>query len=284
MSIISYPKVNLALDILNKDPSGYHEIRTVFHQLSQPFDELFFEELPSGEIKIICDNPEVPCDKTNTVFAAARALQQNYGIRRGVKITIKKRIPLRSGLGGGASNGAAALRSLAQLWNICHCEPSLGLAKQSSSVCHAPDCIIFRLAPKIGMDCTFFLHGGTALGEHFGEKITPLPSLPPELQFEIIETGVSVSTRSAYEMVNLARCGANIEKTQQLIAAIHASDAQKILKNIHNDFEEFVFEKYPKIKAATHYSLQTTHYPLLLCGSGGALAKLTLKHLNALSL
>lgn len=254
ISIFSYPKINLALDILRRDKSGYHEIQTVFHELKEPADEIILENREDGILEIECDNPKVPLDGTNTVLKAARLLKKYIGAqdvpRLGAKIFIKKRIPLMSGLGGGSSNAVAALKGLARLWNI-NCCPA------RDRICdkHGADCLLRKIADQIGMDCQFFFDGGTALATHFGEKITPLPPLPPEIKFKIIETGVEISSRRAYSQINLARCGKNTEKTKKLIAAIRAGDTEKILKNLHNDFEEFIFKKSPA----------------LLCGSGGAL-------------
>lgn len=248
ISLFSYPKVNLALDILGRDASGYHKIQTVFHQLSEPFDELIIESAPDGVLEIKCDNPKVPTDDTNTALKAAKLLKTHIGIKQGARIFIKKRIPLMSGLGGGASNAVAALKGLAKLWGNLH----------------ADDCILRRIADQIGMDCAFFFAGGTALGEHFGEKITPLPLLLPGIKFEIIDTGIEISSRDAYSWIDLRRCGKNKEKTQLLIEAIRAQDTKGILENLHNDFEEFVFKKHPSLQS------RITHY-IHLTGSGGAL-------------
>lgn len=264
ISLFSYPKVNLALDILRKDASGFHKIQTVFHELREPFDEIIIEPAPENILEVHCDNSKVPTDDTNTALKAAKLLKVHSGIKKGARIFIKKRIPLMSGLGGGASNAIAALKGLAKLWGISCCvEP------------HASNCLLRRIADQIGMDCAFFFHGGTALGTHFGEKITPLPKLPPEIKFEIIDTGVEISSRDAYSWVDLRRCGKNQEKTQRLIEAIRKQDVKGILANIHNDFEEFIFKKFPKVfdvKQKIAKKIKRSGLEgCVLCGSGGAL-------------
>lgn len=270
ITVPSYPKVNLALDILGKDKSGYHEIRTVFHELSAPeysnlHDELILE--PRGDRKIIVesDNPKLPCDKTNTVYRAAVLLKRRAPRSSGVRVFIKKRIPLMSGFGGGASNAVAALKGLAMLWNLECCT--------SENCIHAASCFLASLALQIGMDCPFFWHGGTALGEHFGEKITPLPPLPASIKFEVKNTGVEISSKWAYENIDLSLCGKNADKTEKLIAAIRAGDAGKILENLHNDFEEVeAWHESVMVRQAHH----DTVYKIMLCGSGGARVKISL--------
>ncbi|MEK9133204.1 MAG: 4-(cytidine 5'-diphospho)-2-C-methyl-D-erythritol kinase [Patescibacteria group bacterium] len=256
ISLKSYPKINLALDILNKDASGYHEIKTVFHMLTELFDELIIEDLSEDRIEIGCDNPALPLDDTNIVLKAAKLLKKHTGTKKGAKIFIKKRIPLMSGLGGGSSNAVAALKGLATLWAV-----------------KDPQCLLRKVTTQIGMDCAFFLDGGTALGEHFGETITPLPTLPLRIKFEIIDTDVEVSSHFAYSQIDLRKCGKNAHKTEQMLNAINGGDINGILKNLHNDFEDIVFEKYPKSldKKREMESLKGGH--VLLCGSGGALVR-----------
>lgn len=263
ISVFSYSKVNFALDILGKDTSGYHEIRTVFHQLGSPRDEIIIEAIDGDEVIVECDNPRVPCDATNTVYKAAVLLKQYTHVSGGVKIFIKKKIPLMSGLGGGAGNAVAVLKALAGLWDISCCDGR-----------HREGCLLYSLADQIGIDCRFFFYGGTAFGEHFGEKITPLPPLPPDIQFEIIETGVEISSSWAYDNINLQQCGKNIGKTEKFIEALKAGNSKGVFENLHNDFEEFIFEKHPELAAIKQKIEAKKSGRILLCGSGGCLVRI----------
>ncbi|MEK7524663.1 MAG: 4-(cytidine 5'-diphospho)-2-C-methyl-D-erythritol kinase [Patescibacteria group bacterium] len=255
----SYPKINLALDILRKTPSGYHEIQTVFYQLKEPFDEITVELTRDSRVEVISNHPDLPVDQTNTVLKAAQLLQKQAGVSSGAKIFIKKRIPLMGGLGGGSSNAVAVLKVLRGFWKI---QPAF----------------LPPVADEIGMDCQFFFGGGTALGEHFGEKIAPLPSPPSSIKFELIETGVKISSKLAYEKIDFKGCGKNIHKTKKLIAALHAQDAHAILENLHNDFEEFIFGVYPQlVKIKKREESQNHAGRILLCGSGGALCRVSIR-------
>lgn len=262
-SIFSYPKINLALDILQKAQSDYHEIQTVFHQLPEPFDEITITPLEDNIVEVRCDNPEVPLDETNTVIKAARLLKKQAGVSLGARIFIKKCIPLMSGLGGGASNAVAALKGLAKIWRAACCIGPIGH--------HLSSCLLRSLAFKIGMDCNFFFHGNTALGTHFGEKIETLPPLPPALKIKIIDTGIKISSHEAYQWINVHQCGKNIEKTKKLIEGLREKNYEKILENVHNDFEEIVFEKYPQLFELKRQRELSSRGRVLLSGSGGAL-------------
>lgn len=263
MLIRSYPKVNLALDILRKDESGYHEIRTVFHELAEPYDEITIETnidggLTPGAIEISCSNSRIPTDPTNTVWKAVQLLREQTGRKDGVKIHIQKNIPVMSGLGGGASNAVSVLKALGRKW------------KMEENALRA-------LANQIGMDCAFFFDGGTALGEHFGEQITPLPPLPHGIKIEVIDTGVEISSRWAYGQVKIIQCGVNAEKTDRLINGLKRGDSIEILNNIHNDFETSLFEKFPQLRALKE-RIEKERGPgvrTVLAGSGGALVRIS---------
>ena len=209
MKIKSPAKINLALDILGRDPSDYHFIQTIFHEIDL-HDVIEIKKIPKG-IEIECTNQDIPTDETNTVHKAVKLLGLD-----GFRIHITKNIPPKSGLGGGSSNAAAVLKALA---------PDLGKEE------------LAKLAAKIGMDTPFFIYGGTALGTHFGEKITPLPEIK-DLNIELEFRSNGISTKETYSKIDLAQCGKNTQKTEEMLAAIRAGDPRKIIKNIHNDFQK----------------------------------------------
>ena len=287
MVAFSYPKINLALDIFGVAPSGHHYISTVFHQLSAPADEIIIKSAPHGFLEVKCDNPRVPIGETNTVYKAADLLRKHVADKNcGAKIFIKKKIPIASGLGGGSSNAVAALKGLAKLWGFnCHCDARRGAPKQSGlfrflrNGRHNSACPLRKIANQIGMDCNFFFDGGTALGEHFGERITPLPAPPASLFFEIIETGVPISTQWAYENIDLKKCSMQQGKTEKLIQALRTGDANGIIENLHNDFEQFIFSAHPELKkkkreAEIVIARSGRVGRVLLCGSGGVLIQI----------
>jgi 4-diphosphocytidyl-2-C-methyl-D-erythritol kinase len=200
-------KINLALDILGLDSSGYHHIQTIFHEIPL-HDIIEIKKIKKG-IEIECTDPSVPTDQKNTAHKAIKLLGLD-----GYHIKITKNIPPGSGLGGGSSNAATILKALAP--NHENLE---------------------EIATKIGMDVPFFLSGGTALGKHFGEKITPLSRIE-DLKIDIRFSENPTATKEAYANLDLAQCGKNTEKTEKMIAAIHSKNTPEIIKNIHNDFAE----------------------------------------------
>jgi len=148
-------KVNLVLEVLGR-LGDYHRISSIVQSIDLS-DVLTFE--PDSDIRFECDEPGLEHD--NLVTRAAELLKASTGCGPGARIELRKRIPWGVGLGGGSSDAAATLLGLNELWR-------LGLSTRE----------LVDLGAKLGSDVPFFIHGGTALVEGRGEKVTPLPSLP----------------------------------------------------------------------------------------------------------
>ena len=110
----SFCKVNLLLNILARRPDGYHELETVMHPVNL-HDHLSFERQGS-RVHLSCNDPLLPVNSRNLVFAAAEHFLKAAGIHEGVRIRLEKHIPISAGLGGGSGNAAATLQALNELF------------------------------------------------------------------------------------------------------------------------------------------------------------------------
>src|SRR5678815_5652092 len=110
LSLPSFAKINWTLEILGRRADGYHELRTILQTINLA-DELAFE-LTQDDLIIECDSPQVPRDESNLIARAIRQFQKASGAAFGIKVRIRKNIPLEAGLGGGSSNGAVTLLAL----------------------------------------------------------------------------------------------------------------------------------------------------------------------------
>ncbi|MBN1176755.1 MAG: 4-(cytidine 5'-diphospho)-2-C-methyl-D-erythritol kinase [Dehalococcoidales bacterium] len=156
VTVTAPAKLNLTLEVLRKRDDGYHEIRSVIQAIDW-CDTLHFEV--GKDVSFKCDM-EGWSAEASLVSRAAQLVKEAAG-DKGASITIEKRIPLLSGLGGDSSDAAAVLRGLNDFWQ-------LNLSQEK----------LRELAAQLGSDVFFFLQGGTALVEGRGERVTPLPSLP----------------------------------------------------------------------------------------------------------
>jgi 4-diphosphocytidyl-2-C-methyl-D-erythritol kinase len=268
LTIQSTAKVNLALDILGvqeKGPfKGYHKIQTIFHEITPQNTHGFLPDIISIKVfdaigkssrgKSSIHLPENFRSYDNTLFKAANLIIKNYcqNSPKKIEIKIEKNIPIASGLGGGSSNAAAVLKALNELLNL-----HLSVKELES------------LAAQIGMDVPFFIQGGVALGENFGELITHLPEVKG-LAFTLFHGAKSSQTQNAirkiesvsnskkskiqklkkthlaYSQIDLSKCGKQTDKTIALLHAIRTNDHSKIHENIHNDFETLLKTPLPQ--------------------------------------
>ena len=172
-------KINLGLRVLSRRPDGYHTVRTLLAAVDL-WDTVIFE--PGGEgLRLECDDPSVPTDRTNLVLRAASRLEDLLGRRLpGARVRLQKRIPAGRGLGGGSSDAAAALIGLNRLFG-------LGLGRR----------VLHRVAAQVGMDAPFFLYGGLALATGRGDHVFPLADVA-ELPLVLLIPEFGISTPEAY--------------------------------------------------------------------------------------
>lgn len=107
-------KVNLALHVTGQRPDGYHLLDSlvVFAGIG---DRVSVSSDDTLSLEVIgADIAEVPSDARNLVLKAARLFDED----KGAKIVLEKNLPTASGIGGGSSDAAAALRALSTLWNL----------------------------------------------------------------------------------------------------------------------------------------------------------------------
>ena len=178
VSFLAPAKLNLSLQVFGRRPDGYHYIRSVMVPVSL-CDEVTVEEAPAG-ISVECDAPGIPTDAANSCHKAAALFIAWAGTPAGVRIRIRKAIPAESGLGGGSSDAAATLKGL------------IALTGKNPS----PEALL-AMAVRIGADVPFFLPGGAALVEGFGERLTPLPWNVP-FHAVIVRPAFGLSTREGY--------------------------------------------------------------------------------------
>jgi 4-diphosphocytidyl-2-C-methyl-D-erythritol kinase len=178
----AHAKFNLALDVREKRPDGFHEVRTVLQSVALA-DTL--EVFPTAEgLTFACSDPALPTGEDNLVMKAAQALRQVHGCVKGARIHLIKRIPTQAGLGGGSADAAVTLIALARLWRL-----------------PADSASLMPLASRLGSDVPFFLLGGTVLGVGRGEEVYALPDAPT-LHLLLVKGPQGTPTPEAYGRLN----------------------------------------------------------------------------------
>ena len=246
--IESPAKVNLFLEVLEKRKDGYHNVETILETVDL-CDDIILKETKEG-IEIESDFPSLPLGRENLAYQAAFLLKKRLGIEKGIQITINKRIPLASGLGGGSSNGASVLLGLNKLWDLnLSYEELLGLARE------------------IGADVPFFLRKGRALGRGRGDELQLLPP-GPALYFVLVSPDFKVSTEWVYE--NLKNLTKEKQSIKMILSALKSGDIGKVANSIYNRLEEAVIPRHPQIAKIKKRLLELGACGALMSGSGSS--------------
>ncbi len=244
----AYAKINLGLQILKKRDDDYHDIETVFH-LIDLYDEIHFEA-HEGDILLECDHPEVPKNSSNLCCQAADALRQRIGKRFGVKIILKKRIPIGAGLGGGSSDAGAVLRGLPKFWNIAVDEQTL-----------------HEIALSLGSDVPYFLRSETAVATGRGEILEYFDFALPHW-IVVAYPKIPISTAWAYRNFKFNEYLKRENLKQLLLENI--SELRVWVNKFRNDFEPLIFRTHEEVMRVKESLYVSGADFALMAGSGSA--------------
>lgn len=247
----SYTRVTLALDIvrsIKEGPyKGYHELGTVKH-LIDLCDIISVENARTDAV--VCDDQRVPCDGSNICLKAANLVREKYGLDRHVRVSIKKKIPVMSGLAGGSANASTMLTLLNDLWEL-----RLGV----------PELVV--LGRGAGMDVPYYFVGGTAFDSEAGMRLEPVAT-DCSFVFVLACPEFGVSTREAYAGIDYSEVGHRQDMTAQLRRALEAGSSGDAIPFMHNDFELSVLKKYPRLSEIRRELLEAGCSAAFLTGSG----------------
>ena len=193
--------------------------------------------MAADQFSLQCTDPELPTDASNLVLKAAYAFRTSTGFPGGARFNLVKRVPVGAGLGGGSSNGAAALVALNKL-----------------SGCNLSAKQLADLAAKVGSDCPLFLQKGPVVMRGRGELIEPLGA-PDALTVTgravlVFKPGFGVSTPWAFAQLR-AKSPAGYMQSQDAEARLSAWRRGEVgLESLlFNTMEAPVFTKFPAIPA-----------------------------------
>jgi len=239
----SHGKINLHLRVLGRRPDGYHEIATLMRKIDL-CDEMLFE--PGGRgVVLCCPGTTLPEDEGNIVIRAARALFSAAGKSVDVRITLRKRIPVAAGLGGGSSNGAATLLVLNKLL-------------ENPLKPHE----LAALGARIGADVPFFLSGERAAWAFgIGERLEAAET--PSFPLVLVNPGYEVSTKTVYEGLKMGLTNRGIQYKIPRLDAVPL-----IVDNLSNDLESVTLRLHPDLSEIKEQLKASGAAGTLMSGSG----------------
>ncbi len=247
LSLRSPAKINLGLRVVARRPDGYHDIESALQMVALA-DEIV---LTPQEERITCEvaGADLPADEDNLAVRAAHVLKAHAGVDRGVHITLRKRIPVGAGLGGGSSNAAAVLLGLRRLWDLA-----------------VPQEALVALGASLGADVPFFLTAAAAWAEGKGDALAPLPPLEG-LGIVLVNPGFPVSTSWAYGEVTFGLTKAT-KALSMLRFLLEMKRFTEIGPYLHNDFEPLVERSYPDVAMIKEALSEGGALGVALSGSG----------------
>jgi 4-diphosphocytidyl-2-C-methyl-D-erythritol kinase len=173
-------KVNLYLHLRGRRADGYHLLDSlaVFPAIGDRLTAAAGQGLslqiggPYGA--------NLAADPDNLVLRAARALAKAHGLEPNAALRLEKHLPVSSGIGGGSSDAAAALRLLSRYWGVT-----------------VPD----GLALSLGADVPVCLAAPQPrLMAGIGEHLRPAPPIP-DFWIVLANPGVAVATGAVFAAV-----------------------------------------------------------------------------------
>ena len=247
--LLAYAKINLSLDVIKKRDDGYHELKMIMQSIE--LHDIVHIETASAGIVVSCDNKWAPSDLENIAGKAAALITQKYGIKDGLKIYIKKNIPVAAGLAGGSSNAAVTLKGINELF-------SLGMSNTE----------LMAMGKQVGADVPFCIAGGTMLAEGIGEKLTALTGFSG-VNLVLLKPKIGVSTAWVYKNLVIGKI-VNRPDTKMLISALANGDIDKVAVNMKNVLEGVTIPKYNVVQEAKDRLMKFGAGGSMMSGSGPA--------------
>jgi len=173
-------KLNFYLHVLGRRSTGYHDLSSLVGFVDVG-DTVRVE--PSSEFQFFVDGPMADPElgtRDNLCVRAAHALANALGRSANFSLTLTKRLPVASGIGGGSADAAATLRLLMHMW-----QADISRADMDA------------LALSLGADVPVCLAGVAAEMYGIGEVLHPVEPLPP-VSVVLVNPGVCVSTAEIF--------------------------------------------------------------------------------------
>jgi 4-diphosphocytidyl-2-C-methyl-D-erythritol kinase len=236
-------KINLHLRVLRRREDGYHDIATLMQRISL-YDEMIFSPIERG-IVVNCPDSSLPENEDNIAYRAARTFFTHASCPSGIHITIKKKIPLAAGLGGGSSNAAITLMTLNEMLDFHFTKEDL-----------------MTMGSTLGADVPFFIFEKTAWATGIGDHLQSVENIPA-LWYILINPRFEISTKMVYENLNF-----RLTKRALKYTCPNLYTVDDLVKGLYNDLERVAFNLYPILQDLKDQLLRHGARGVLMSGSG----------------
>ena len=244
----AYGKINLALDVLGKRDNGYHDVRMIMQTVGL-HDRIELYRTKEPGIRLETNLFYLPNNEQNLAYRAAALLMEEFGVKEGVSIKLKKFIPVSAGMAGGSTDAAAVLVGVNRMFD-------LGFTKKE----------LMERGVKLGADVPYCIMKGTALSEGIGEKLTALAPMP-DCYILLAKPPIAVSTKMVYENLHANELKEHPD-IDGMVIALEEHSLQGITERMENVLETVTEVRYPVIAEIKACMKECGAMNSLMSGSG----------------
>ena len=259
----SRAKINLSIDVLGKREDGYHLVEMIMQTIDL-YDIIKITENKINEININSNSLDIPLNKNNIVYKAAKVLKDKFNIKNGLDIFIEKNIPVAAGMAGGSCNAAAVLVGLNKLWNLNLSEKELQ-----------------EIGLTLGADVPFCISGIAALAQGIGEELTYIKGLSKDTSILVCKPNLFVSTKDVYQGLDLENIKDRPDN-ELLIKCLEKGNIKLLSENMVNVLETVTSKMHNEIADIEKIMLDNNALGSMMSGSGPTVFGLFEKEEDAL--
>lgn len=244
-------KINWTLDVIGKRADGYHELDMLLQSVTLQ-DTLTIEAAPLISLEMQ-GWPRVRVNEKNLVLRAAQALCVAADVTRGARMTLKKRIPVGAGMGGGSADAAAALVGLNKLWG-------LGLTGDE----------LERIGLTLGADVPFCVRGGLQRAGGVGEVLRPLIA-SRTYWLTVVQPCRGLSTKDVFGNLRVEQIDARRRpRNDAAMAALQTGNISALAAAMGNALQPVAASLRPAISDCVERIAATGALKAQMTGSGSA--------------
>lgn len=226
MILYSPAKINIGLHILKKRDDSFHDLSSLMYPL--PFCDMIEVQadfksggkLSFSNTGIIVPGPE----DANLCSKAIHLFTNKLDRLMEVKLHLHKQIPFGAGLGGGSSNASTVLTALNRL---------AGNPLDTGQ--------LVDLATQLGSDCPLFIYNKPMMASGRGDILEETSINLDGYFLVLLNPDIVIPTVEAY-------CKVKPNSKREALTETMRLPVTEWKKCISNDFENYVFLKYPGIE------------------------------------
>ena len=255
-------KINIAFDVGDVQPDGYHDVASVYQAVSA-YEDVWASAAVDFTVEVAgdVDISGVPLDERNLALRAARLVADRVGYDGGIHLEIRKGVPVAGGMGGGSADAAAALVAVNELLGAGLTTPQLQ-----------------ELGARLGADVPFAVLGGTAIGTGRGDELAPA-LVRGRFDWVLVADEGGLSTPAVYGELDRLRALPDIapphgvpQVDAAVLQALRAGDPARLAGSVRNDLQSAALSLRPGLGDVLRAGADAGALAGIVSGSGPTIA------------